>query len=45
MDYNEEKSGAKKKEEGSEDEIQEVTFYLLGQLFDRLPGKGRRWQG
>ena len=45
MDYNEEKSGAKKKEEGSEDEIQEVMFYLLGQLFYPLPGKGGRWQG
>ena len=46
VDYNEEKSGVKKKgEEGSEDEIQEVRFCLLGQLVDLLPGEGGRWQG
>ena len=45
VDYNEEKSGVKKKgEEGSEDEIQEVVF-LLGQLFDLFPGQGGGWQG
>ena len=45
VDYNEEKSGVKKKgEEGSEDEIQEVVF-LLCQLFDLFPGEGGRWQG
>ena len=45
VDYNEEKSGVKKKgEEGSEDEIQEVVF-LLGELFDLFPGQGGGWQG
>ena len=45
VDYNEEKSGVKKKgEEVSEDEIQEVVF-LLGQLFYFFPGQGGRWQG
>ena len=34
VDYNEEKSGVKKKgEEGSEDEIQEVRFCLPGHIF------------
>ena len=34
VDYNEEKSGVKKKgEEGSEDEIQEVSFCFPGHIF------------
>ena len=46
VDYNEEKSGVKKKgEEGSEDEIQEVRFCLSDQLLEILPGEGGRWQG
>ena len=46
VDYNEEKSGVKKKgEEGSEDEIQEVRFCLPGQLFHLMQGEGGGWQG
>ena len=47
VDYNEEKSGIKKKgEEGSEDDGPEVRFLLAWILScDLAPGEGGRWQG